>query len=80
VNPRVLFALAALVPAALNTSPAAGRSLIVPLCTGDGVLRSISLPPGGEGPPGKEAPGCCAKACHTGSRKRTAARQFDPGQ
>lgn len=80
MNPRVLFALAALIPAVLNTSPAAGRSLVVPLCTGDGVARSISVPLGEEGPPGKEAPGCCAKGCHTGSRKRTAGRQIDPGQ
>jgi len=80
VNPRALFALAALIPAAFNTAPASARPLVAALCTGDGAARSMNLPVGGDGPPGKEAPGCCAKACHTGSRKRMAGRQFDPGQ
>jgi hypothetical protein len=73
MNPRAtLFALAALLPAALNTSPAAGAGrLLVPLCTGDGVVRQVSVPLGPIKLPGGDMPGCCAKGCHAGgSRKR----------
>ena len=80
MNPRALFALAALIPASFNPSPGSGHSLVVLLCTGDGATRSVTLPLGSEGPPGQEMPGCCAKGCHTGSRKRMAGRQIDPGQ
>ena len=66
-----LFALATLLPAALNTSPAsaAGR-LLVPLCTGDGVVRQVSLPLGPARLPGGDMPGCCAKGCHAGSSRK----------
>lgn len=77
---RLLIALVALVPAALNTAPAAARGLAVPLCGGDGGPRTITLPlPAGE-IPGKEAPGCCAKGCHTGSRRKSQSGQIDTGQ
>jgi hypothetical protein len=67
-----LFALVSLVPAALNASPASGHGrLQVPLCTGDGVARVVSLPIGPQDLPGTEKPGCCAKGCHAGgTRKR----------
>ena len=68
-----LFALAALLPAALNASPgsAAGR-LLVPLCSGDGVVRQVSVPLGPMPLPGGDMPGCCAKGCHAGgNRKRS---------
>ncbi len=75
-----LISILALVPAAFNISPAAARGIVVPLCGGDGLTRSVSLPvPGGE-LPGKEVPGCCAKVCHTGSRKKSQCSQIDTGQ
>jgi hypothetical protein len=70
-----LIGLMALMPAALNASPAAAAAaagLAVPLCTGDGVARVINLPLGTQDVPGKQVPGCCVKGCHSGeSRKRS---------
>lgn len=75
-----LIGILALLPAAFNMSPANARGIVVPLCSGDGVTRSVTLPaPGGE-LPGKDVPGCCAKACHTGQRKKSACCQIDTGQ
>ncbi|MBS0253992.1 MAG: hypothetical protein JSS36_01975 [Proteobacteria bacterium] len=77
-----LFGILALLPAALNTSPAsaAGR-LAVPLCTGDGVARVVQLPLGPARIPGGESPGCCAKGCHSGgARKRLGCCELDPAQ
>ncbi|MBC2670709.1 hypothetical protein ACFOON_02685 [Novosphingobium piscinae] len=76
----MLMGLLALLPAALNTSPARAGALAVAVCSGDGLTRTISLPLSGEDPPGREQPGCCAKGCHTGSRKKSAARQIDTRQ
>jgi len=69
--------LVALLPAALNTAPAAmaanGRIVAV-LCTGDGAARAVSIPlkrgPGRRGLPLDDPPGCCAKGCHASGRKR----------
>ena len=80
MNRRVLIGLIALVPAALNTAPAQASGLAVPVCTGDGQARSITLPLGPEPLPGGDRPGCCTKACHTGTRKKQSARKFDLGQ
>mgnify|MGYP000219827573 CR=1 FL=1 len=45
------FALTALVPAALNVStPVAGASLLVPVCTGDGLVHMVQVPVGGQQP------------------------------
>jgi len=69
--------LVAMLPAALNASPAsaAGRSaLAVPLCTGDGVARTISVPVGPQDIPGKQVPGCCVKGCHTGGERKRGKR------
>jgi len=70
----------ALVPAAFNIAPAAAQGIVVPLCSGDGVTRSVTVPMPGNELPGKEAPGCCAKGCHTGSRKKSLCCQIDTGQ
>lgn len=72
--------LLALVPAALNASPAAAGGIAVPLCSGDGAARTVTVPVSGGELPGKEAPGCCAKGCHTGSRKKSVSRLIDTGQ
>lgn len=72
MKPVVIFALVAMVPAALNTSPAAANGrLTMPLCTGDGLARTITVPVGQARLPGSEPPGCCQKGCHSGSRKRS---------
>ena len=83
MRPRLLLGIVALVPAALNAAPAPAHGLVVPLCSGSGEARSVTLPAGsGEVPgkevPGKEVPGCCAKACHTGSRKRSQGLSLTP--
>lgn len=64
------LALIALVPAAFNIAPATAHALNIPLCTGDGTARSLNLPLPENAPPGRDDAGCCAKGCHTGSRKR----------
>lgn len=80
MRPQMLLGLLALVPAALNTTPGHAGALVLPLCSGDGQVRTVSQPaPSGE-VPGREQPGCCAKACHTDSRKKISGRQIDPRQ
>jgi hypothetical protein len=77
---RPILAALAMVPAALNVAPAAAHGLVVPLCDGAGGSASVTLPaPSGE-IPGKDQPGCCAKGCHTGQRKKALARTIDAGQ
>ncbi|MFC3175394.1 hypothetical protein ACFOD9_14125 [Novosphingobium bradum] len=76
-NPA-LFGLVALVPAAFNVTPAMGRGLAIPLCTGDGAARSVTVPVPASDLPGGDQPGCCAKGCHTGSRKKGQGRQDLP--
>lgn len=77
---RILLGLCALVPAALNVTPARAGGLAIPLCTGDGLARVVTVPvPSGEVPGGEQS-GCCAKGCHTGSRKKSGSRQIDPRQ
>ena len=78
---RHLLALVALIPAALNAAPAAaaaaaGRALLVPVCTGTGMTRMVPLPGGtGEAPQGDPA-GFCVKGCHAGGSRKRAARNF----
>lgn len=74
---RALLGIVALVPAALNVAPAAAHGLAVPLCTGDGAARTVTVPVPSRELPGGDQPGCCAKACHTGSRKKGQSRQID---
>ena len=65
-----LLGLLALVPAALNVTPASAHGMAVPLCTGDGAARTVTVPVPARDLPGGDQPGCCAKGCHTGSRKK----------
>lgn len=78
----VHFALTALVPAALNLSaPAAGTSLLVPICTGDGQVHIVRVPVQGQQQvPGGENGNCCAKGCHSGSSRKRGQRNFAPPQ
>jgi hypothetical protein len=75
-----LFGLLALVPLMLSLpAAAAGRVLHLPICGGDGVVRTIEVPVGEGQAPRKSDP-CCPKGCHAGcSRKRTAG-EFEPSQ
>lgn len=68
-----LIGLLALVPAAVNASPASAASassIPVPLCTGDGVVRMVNIPAGQQDIPGKQVPGCCVKGCHSGGERK----------
>lgn len=77
MSARMILGLLALVPAALNAAPGHAGALALPVCTGDGTARVLSVPvPAGE-LPGRDQPGCCAKGCHTGSRKKSTSRQID---
>lgn len=80
----VLFALAALVPAALAPSPAmASASLSVVLCNGQADAPVLRIPLR-RAPLRGDDGGCCAKGCHAGcSRKRVGPAndgEFDPPQ
>ena len=76
-----LFALLAIMPAALHAAPAfAGDNLLLPICSGDGQTRLVAIPRGGT-IPGKGGEQDCPKGCHAGStRKRSAALNFEPAQ
>lgn len=67
-----VFALVALIPAALGSASAmaGGRSMLVPICTGDGQVRMAEVPLDDPKLPGSDPAGCCAKGCHANSRKR----------
>jgi len=68
-----VFALIALLPAALGSASAmgGGRSMMVPICSGDGQVRMDTVPLGDPRLPGSDPAGCCAKGCHgSNSRKR----------
>ena len=77
-----LFALLAILPAALHAGPAlAGDSLLVPICTGDGQTRLVAIPKGGERPSKGGEGRDCAKGCHAGSsRKRAPGPVLEPAQ
>ncbi|MEN9683883.1 MAG: hypothetical protein RIQ99_1232 [Pseudomonadota bacterium] len=76
------FSLIALVPAALGLSvPAAGATLLVPFCTGDGLVHMVQVPVNGQTAPGKDPSGtCCAKGCHGGSSRKRSVKEFEPSQ
>ena len=66
-----LFGLVAMIPATLNAAPAAGATMAVPVCTGDGLVHVVRVPVGQPDGPGQGQTGCCVKGCHAGgSRKR----------
>lgn len=75
-----IFALLAIMPAALHAAPMlASDSLLVPICTGDGQTRLVTIPKGGPAAPGQRGEADCIKGCHGGfSRKRPG--QFEPAQ
>ena len=76
-----IFCIIALLPAALNTTPALARGMLAaPLCTGDGVARVINLPMGPASLPGSEPPGCCVKGCHAGGARKRGAKHLDQAQ
>ena len=82
MKPHVLlFALVALVPAATNAGPALALpgGLMMPICSGDGQVRMVPLPGGGEQPAPDNSP-CCTKACHSGSSRKRLARNFAQAQ
>ncbi len=68
----VHFAMLAMVPAAFNLSgPASGGTMMMPLCTGDGLVRMVEVPLDGPRAPGQDQSNCCVKGCHAScSRKR----------
>ena len=70
-----MFCMVAMVPAALNAAPAEAATLTVPLCAGDGVARTISVPLGQSQLPGGDPPGCCVKGCHSGSSRKRGLRK-----
>lgn len=75
------FAMIALAPAALNISaPAAGASLLVPVCTGDGLVHMVPVPVDGPQGPGSSNGACCAKGCHSGSSRKRSLKNFAPAQ
>lgn len=69
----VHFAMLALVPAAFNLAgPASGATMMMPLCTGDGLVRMVEVPLDGQQAPGQDQSNCCVKGCHSNcSRKRS---------
>jgi len=79
VKLRAFLSAVAMLPAALNLAPAAAHGLVVPLCSGGGA-GTVTLPIPANEIPGKDMPGCCAKGCHTGQRKKNHVRQIDAGQ
>ena len=75
-----LFALIAITPAALATSPAAATQVLaVSICNGDGVTRTVSLPVPHKPSRNGDDP-CCMKGCHAGGNRKRIVREFDPSQ
>jgi hypothetical protein len=82
---RVVFALSALLPAALNTAPAEAHArLRVPLCTGDGQTRMIELPltPNSTDRSHPDNSACCTIGCCEYGRRKTqgCCGDVDPAQ
>ncbi len=76
MNLSAVLGLIALVPAACNVPAALAEPLVLPLCSGDS--RVLVIPVSPNDGPSPEPSACCAKACHTGCRKRGPSRQIDP--
>lgn len=72
-----LFALTALLPAALGAAPPRERSLALPICSADGAVRNIELPL--DSPASEQAP-CQTKGCHGGASRRSLTKVFEPAQ
>lgn len=74
------FGLVALVPAAFNVTAASAMTIAMPICTGDGQVRTVEVPvDGSQGPLGPQGP-CCAKGCHGGSSRKKVVKEFEPSQ
>jgi hypothetical protein len=74
------FGLVTLIPAMFNlTVASAGGTIAVPICTGDGQVRSVQMPVGGSGEDGKQGL-CCAKGCHNGNSRKRSPAKFEPAQ
>jgi hypothetical protein len=66
-----VFALAAMLPAAIHPAPAArARSFTALLCNGDGFTRQITIPVKRDELPSPEEQPCWAKGCHVGSTRK----------
>ena len=61
----IVLGLIALLPAAVGAAPVRGV-LTVAVCGGG----AVAVPLGHQDIPGAEQPGCCAKGCHTGARRK----------
>ena len=73
---RLWLAMLVLAPSALGAVPAGTPgTMTVPLCTGDGITRTISLPLGRHDAPGQGGPACCAKWCHAGGQRKRLLRR-----
>lgn len=73
IGKSALFGLLAMLPAMANTVPArAAGMLSLPVCSGDGVARTVDVPvPASPVRPSQGDSGCCVKGCHApSSRKR----------
>jgi len=78
---EIMVGLVSLLPAAVNASSGQGhQSLLVQLCTGDGQIRTMQLPVGKGGLPGKDPANCCAKGCHSGASRKRNQRKLDSSQ
>lgn len=74
-----LFGLVALVPLMLSMpASAAARVLHLPICGGDGVVRTVEVPVGGDAPAKDEQ--CCPKGCHAGCSRKRAPGEIEPSQ
>lgn len=62
-----LFASLAMLPAMIGPLEAEARSLVAPLCGGG----TMAIPVGpSQGPPGPAQGPCCAKGCHSDSKRK----------
>ncbi|MEQ1541753.1 MAG: hypothetical protein ABL926_05810 [Novosphingobium sp.] len=70
--------LIALIPALLNVSAAAASPILMPLCTGDGVVRMVPIP--GSTPRPAKGDACCVKGCHGGNCRKRTLKEFEASQ
>ncbi len=75
ILPAPIIALAALIPAMAGPLPSTSKpiTLELALCSGG----SVTVPIGGNAPPGEGSSPCCAKGCHSGDQRK---KRFDRKQ
>ncbi|MCK9543418.1 MAG: hypothetical protein M0R03_15465 [Novosphingobium sp.] len=62
--------IVAMLPAALNLGATAqARTLVMPVCTGDGTVHMMRIPLDPADPASGQT-GCCVKGCHAGSSRK----------